>query len=108
MEWLACPLDPLGLGGFLHFEAISRRAMIGPLPAGAEHNAYSRPSKAAFPGNFLSKIDGFWLPRRCAGDTILARSRRFEAALLGREGLLFMRRPLGDGVGIHQDLRQIQ
>ena len=50
------------------------------------------------------------LPQRCAGDAILAWSRRFEAALLGRAGLLFMRlpRPAVTAWGYIQDLRQIQ
>ena len=57
-----------------------------------------------------AEIDRFGPPRRCARDAILAWSRRFEAALLGRAGLLFMRppRPAVMAWGNIKDLRQIQ
>jgi hypothetical protein len=38
------------LGGFLHFEAVSRRVAIGPSPCGVEQDPYFRSSGAAFPG----------------------------------------------------------
>ena len=46
-----------------------------------------------FACKYLLEIDRLGPSRRCAGDAILAWSRRFEAALLGRAGLLFMRPP---------------
>src|SRR5437588_12230756 len=75
----------MGLGGFLYFWAQGQR----------------RPPRGRLIWQaILSKIDGFRPPRRCAGETILAWSRRFEATLLGREGLHNMRRPRSrDGVG---------
>ena len=42
----------------------------------------------------MQEIAALSPPRRCAGHMILAWSRRFKAALLGRAGLLFMRPPL--------------
>src|SRR5258705_9970812 len=50
--------------------------------------------KAPVSRQIPAEIDGLAPPRRCAGDVILAWSRRFKAALLGRAGLLFMRPPL--------------
>ena len=47
-----------------------------------------------------AEIDRLCPPRRCAGDAILAWSRRFKAALLGRAGLLFMRPPLLAVIGV--------
>src|SRR3989440_1259046 len=75
----------MGWGGFLYFGAQGQR----------------RPPRGRLIWQaILSKIDGFRPPRRCAGETILAWSRRFEATLLGREGLHNMRRPRSrDGVG---------
>jgi hypothetical protein len=66
---------------------------IRALPAGAEEDCGFPDVQGGFSRQFLSKIDGFCLWRRCAGEAILAWSRRFEAALLGRAGLLFMRLP---------------
>jgi thiamine-monophosphate kinase len=54
----------------------------------------AKPAAATNPLEIHAKIDRLGPWRRCAGGAILAWSRRFEAALLGRAGLLFVRPPL--------------
>ena len=63
-----------------------------------------------FRHKYLRKSTVWALRGVAPGDAILAWSRRFEAALLGRAGLLFMRPPLPrrQAWGTSEDLRQIQ
>jgi hypothetical protein len=82
---------------------------MGSLQAAAETMRIPRHGTPLFPGNFLSKIDGFGLRGVAPG-------RRFwhgPADLrppfwAGKASFLCACRVRGDGVGLDQDLRQIQ
>jgi hypothetical protein len=60
----------------------------------------AKPAAIVNPLEKQQKIDRFGPWRRCAGVTILAWSRRFEAALWAGQGLLFMRPPLSAVMGV--------
>jgi hypothetical protein len=97
------------LGGFLHFEAIRRRAPMGSLQAAAEKTRIPRHGTPLFPVISFQKSMVFALRGVAPG-------RRFwhgPADLrppfwAGKASFLCACRVRGDGVGLDQDLRQIQ
>ena len=64
----------------------------GPRPGHSGTRSAGNANSDAKTGAWGLKKASKGLSQRCAAGVILAWSRRFEAALLGRAGLLFMRR----------------